>query len=285
RPRRCHRGGRCGQGLVCCHGVCVECCADTDCPLGSRCCQGICRECCDNADCPQECGACSKGACVPQSSLCLPCHVCNDQLACVRLPDYSVDGGCPTGQETCCGGRCVDLDSDRDNCGFCGIHCEVCAICDRFCKVPADDPCPPCNCQSLSRGCVPVSRGHIDSRCPGADICCDGACVDTQTNAAHCGRCGRPCSEGKICCDGECVDRMSNRDHCGGCQPCAAGETCDRGACSCGGQSCDAPFVCCESVCSECCNDGDCAGDPDGRDRCCNRVCSHCCNDADCAEC
>jgi len=45
-----------------------------------------------------------------------------------------------------------------------------------------------------------------DCVCPGAGQTeCDGACVDVQTDAAHCGACGEACSEGQTCVAGACT--------------------------------------------------------------------------------
>jgi len=78
---------------------------------------------------------------------------------------------------------------------------------------------------------------------------CDLSCVDTQTDAAHCGGCNRPCESGQQCamgmcraatscaagrtvCAGACVDLQTSAAHCGMCdRGCAAGETCSAGAC------------------------------------------------------
>ncbi|MFO0560983.1 MAG: FG-GAP-like repeat-containing protein [Polyangiales bacterium] len=51
-----------------------------------------------------------------------------------------------------------------------------------------------------------------DVRCPAAQQLCSGACVDTASNAMHCGACGVACTMGRVCEVGVC--RV----------PCAAGE-------------------------------------------------------------
>lgn len=51
-----------------------------------------------------------------------------------------------------------------------------------------------------------------DVRCPAAQQLCSGACVDTASNAMHCGACGNACTMGRVCEVGAC--RV----------PCAAGE-------------------------------------------------------------
>jgi alpha-tubulin suppressor-like RCC1 family protein len=101
---------------------------------------------------------------------------------------------------------------------------------------------------------------------------CDGACVDTETDPAHCGACGRRCAVprataacrsgacGIAACDpgyGHCnadltdgceTDLNTSLDHCGGCgdrclranaAPACIGGTCRIGACNAGWGNCD----------------------------------------------
>lgn len=41
--------------------------------------------------------------------------------------------------------------------------------------------------------------------CPAGQMLCAGACVDTNTNAAHCGTCGNACAAGTSCTTGRCM--------------------------------------------------------------------------------
>jgi hypothetical protein len=62
--------------------------------------------------------------------------------------------------------------------------------------------------------------------------CCDGRCVDTRTDANHCGGCNRtPCSgPGMQCCGGSCVDIRWSESHCGGCgSSCQPAQLCCHG--------------------------------------------------------
>lgn len=92
-------------------------------------------------------------------------------------------------------------------------------------------------------------------RCDTTEGFCDGACVDTQYNAAHCGGCGiacagaDPCRLGMCGCDAgqtgcevdfgggpvrTCVDTAVDTSHCGGCGiVCDVGEACLDGDCGC----------------------------------------------------
>ena len=50
----------------------------------------------------------------------------------------------------------------------------------------------------------PAPDAEPDS-CTGGLMSCGGQCVDTQTNAAHCGSCDNACGGGESCYNGECV--------------------------------------------------------------------------------
>lgn len=41
--------------------------------------------------------------------------------------------------------------------------------------------------------------------CNDGETTCGGACVDTLTDAAHCGRCDAACGDGEACVEGECI--------------------------------------------------------------------------------
>lgn len=112
---------------------------------------------------------------------------------------------------------------------------------------------------------------------------CGKKCVNTKTNALHCGGCGRRCGANVACvggvcqgggcsgeqilCDALCVDPNDNDDHCGGCDnACAEGESCVEGACL--APACNADERYCDSIgrCipaddpDRCCVESDCGG-------------------------
>lgn len=81
-----------------------------------------------------------------------------------------------------CEGACVDINSDINNCGQCGVQCgggEVCEF-------------GQCGCEG------------------GAEfVNCSGVCIDTDNDSANCGGCGTQCPVGLVCGAGECVDPNS----------------------------------------------------------------------------
>ncbi len=92
------------------------------------------------------------------------------------------DVPCPTGQARC-GGVCVDITTNRDHCGGCGLSCCAGNSC-------AASTCNP-GCPAGMTACFPSTR-----------TC--GICANIQTDTANCGRCGGACAAGQVCVSGEC---------------------------------------------------------------------------------
>lgn len=149
----------------------------------------------------------------------------------------SPDGGtvqCPKGQVSC-NGDCVDLASDPDHCGACGLVCNSSEVC---------------------------SAGSCSLSCQAGLTNCDRACVSLRGDRDHCGGCGQTCPSGNVCsdgvcavscqeqlteCDGSCVNAAKDRLNCGGCGVvCAPGELCSNGTC---GVSCQQGLTECDGVC------------------------------------
>jgi hypothetical protein len=141
---------------------------------------------------------------------------------------------CRTG-ETLCGGECVDLTNDLDNCGVCGTACAAGEVC---------------------------SAGDCAVSCGGGLTECDGICRDLETDLNNCGVCGTACAAGEVCsagdcavscgsgltdCSGVCRDLETDLNNCGVCgTACAAGEVCSAGDCvvSCGSGLTDCSGIC-----------------------------------------
>jgi hypothetical protein len=197
-------------------------------------------------------------------------------------------GGCsgpglPTcsGSQTACacgdnGGTCVDLQTDRNNCGACGTICA------------ADQNCIAGTCTAQCTGGTSCLAGFCRTACPSGTTSCGGKCADVSTDSANCGSCGHACPSGQGCtggvcmttcgnnfstggcsgpglptCGGSqtacacgdnggtCVDLQTDRNHCGACGTvCAADQNCIAGTCTAqctGGTSCLAGF--CRTAC------------------------------------
>ena len=83
---------------------------------------------------------------------------------------------CPNGQASC-GGKCVDLQKDDNNCGACGKTCERYEAC---------------------------GQGSCKLVCPDKQLTCGDVCVTAASNPDHCGGCGKRCPDDAYCSAGQC---------------------------------------------------------------------------------
>lgn len=127
-----------------------------------------------------------------------------------------------------CGSQCSDPQSDPNNCGACGVKCDV----------------------AKAEVC---SQGTCALACGGGTTKCGSACVDLQNDARNCGGCGTACAQGESCSAGKCgvgcgaglslcggtsdagprcVDLANDVANCGACgTACGLNATCQAGAC------------------------------------------------------
>jgi hypothetical protein len=131
-------------------------------------------------------------------------------------------------------------------------------------------------CDGPTQQCVRVGEGTApsstsgDGSCTSEEATCNGACVDTRSNAQNCGGCGATCSAppngAGICLDGSCnfacnkpfspcgsscLDLANDVTNCGACghacPEAAAGKAaCVQGACT---ISCELPLQACGTAC------------------------------------
>jgi hypothetical protein len=124
----------------------------------------------DNSNCGS-CGnqcadeeVCDDGACSVQ---CL-----SPNTECTGLTGGGGGGGRGGGRGAT---QCVDLQTDLDNCGLCGVTCPDAAVCE-------------------GGACI----------CPSNTTDCSGTCSDLQTDGNNCGACGTACAAGEECTAGAC---------------------------------------------------------------------------------
>lgn len=175
--------------------------------------------------------------------------------------------------------KCVNISTDFNNCGGCGIVCnrgEKCVdakclldcppgflICNGACYDSRNDPQ---HCGSCGTKCdvgEMCSHGTCAYYCPQSLTNCSGACVDMTSDPLNCGICGNKCDLGEVCtlgrcgiicapglalCGSACVDAKKDVNNCGGCGvTCKSGEVCSNGTCV---LSCQDGLADCGGVCS-----------------------------------
>jgi hypothetical protein len=149
-----------------------------------------------------------------------------------RLNCGACGNRCGTGQD-CCASRCIDTSGDTNHCGACGNRCANGQRCrNGMCMAP-DMPVagmpmagsPPVSGMTGSSGAGAGGvGGNAGGPAPGCspacamgETCCDGVCVDLQSDKNNCRSCGNVCPfVDSGCCLGECVDLLDNAT-CGSC--------------------------------------------------------------------
>jgi hypothetical protein len=121
-----------------------------------------------------------------------------------------------------CGQGCIDPQSDKRNCGGCGIPCGT--------------------NQDCSQGVCACATGATDCSATGS------GCAVITSDARNCGACGHACGTNQVCeasqckvsctlgvltaCSGACVNLQSDGQHCGDCLTvCGTGQRCRAGRC------------------------------------------------------
>jgi hypothetical protein len=203
---------------------------------------------------------------VRTSSLLLPLLL--GVVGCGRSLPVEVDDDeplvCPGVLVACEEGGCTDLDSDRRNCGLCGVVCERGSFCVEGACVDAcpEPPLRTCGDRCVDLTSAPQACGACDVSCGETGFCeagvcsdrcpeplsrCGARCLDTSVDPANCGACGVACPDDQVCsagscllecpagttrCSGSCVDIDADPANCGGCgEACATSAVCRAGAC------------------------------------------------------
>ncbi|KAM5588768.1 protein GRIM REAPER-like [Rosa sericea] len=119
----------------------------------------------------------------------------------------------------CCKKKCVNVKTDKLNCGFCGRKCKQTEIC--------------CKGKCVNVKTDKLNCGVCGYKCKYPGICCKGKCVNVKTDKLNCGICGYKCKYPEICCKGKCVNPTCDKKNCGGCnKKCKRGELCVYGMCN-----------------------------------------------------
>ncbi len=254
-------GACCAMGEACVAGACVA----TSCPMGQTACPSA--GCVNLMTDRNHCGACSQRCMSSQSCTAGRCVA-------VVTSGCMVDGDCATGERcvsgvctatmtmacmaprTMCGMACVDTQTDRNQCGACGVVC----VRDSGCYLGTCQRELDCN-----------GNGFIDVRPDG-----DTEYIDTSiTNCGGCSRrcvravgggaptctmgvCSSPCPFGQTSCSGTCVNTGNDPNNCGGCGTrCSPTQVCSMGTCT---LSCTAGFTNCSGTCVDLTNNASSCG-------------------------
>ncbi|MFT7625551.1 MAG: hypothetical protein ACI9WU_004742 [Myxococcota bacterium] len=186
------------------------------------------------------------------------------------------DPGCDT-TEDCIGGVCVTVLGIKACAPACdGVGASATCAAELIgacladgqgafgCGPTCDDgACPGgWTCVDLGQETVCAPPGANAETCTSGLTRCDGQCVGTQDNPAHCGGCGNQCPNGAECvsgqcecpqaapvqCGDQCVNTQTDEVHCGLCDtPCAltnASAACNAGQCTL--VACDPGFLSCD---------------------------------------
>lgn len=213
-----------GEAGVCCAGACRDADAFATDPLQCGSCGGACPlgALCREGDCVRP-GATAEGMDCPAFP-CAPGRSCGETTQrCLRARCQDQPDGVPCKEDsngrpqTCCGGRCLDPQVSRLDCGACGRRCPPGSVCNAG------------TCQ-LVEGCPAAGACVLPNGQTGA--CCGSQCTDLDREES-CGGCGNRCAPGQVCQAGDCVAAS-----CAGAaanQPCAAegpqAHLCCAGAC------------------------------------------------------
>ena len=142
--------------------------------------------------------------------------------ATICWPDLGPDAGAVICSDA--SGTCVNLSSDRTNCGTCGNVCPAGQGCSNgTCAAP---------CGGFS-GCG--GSAALNGGCPSGTVVCGNCCTDFQVDPNNCGACGNLCALGQSCAAGGCTPQCAGGGVCAPNGYCAT--SCPAGSAVCGAAS------------------------------------------------
>ena len=147
---------------------------------------------CGTLNVDRNCGSCGHD-CTASGEVCVAEPLCGF-ASCAGL-DAGAVCALDAGVGSCCGGAgCIDLLSDPQNCGACGLSCA-----------DAGGPCAAGTC--LVEQCTSANAASNAACALGKGIgfcCAAGDCADLLTDPQNCGGCDLSCTSGQTCALGAC---------------------------------------------------------------------------------
>ncbi|HLD81071.1 MAG TPA: hypothetical protein VJA40_03640 [archaeon] len=243
----------CGDGVCDANAEnCGTCAADCGCGAGENCCSNACQEigCANNAACNDN-NPCTSDECQNPGA-------CNSNCSWASLPNNTQ---CDGNNSACCNGDCIDVGSDRDNCGACGNACNAGEACengecvsqcgDGLCDANIGEGCGVCaadcacgaNMECVNNACVNFfcgnnacnpERGEDCKNCARECGSCPlpGTCKAQDHGSTNAPSCGNDPFKRNDCCVQLCTDTASDPLNCGSCgNSCGLLETCKNGRC------------------------------------------------------
>ncbi len=181
-----------------------------------------------------------------------------------------VNGQC-AGNLTLCSGTCVDLQTDRNNCGACGFAAPFGETCQngQFSSSPGSGSIStPAQSIVPASTTLPATSAGAPGSCTGGRTSCNGTCRDLLLDSANCGFCGNTCAAGYDCRNGICSALFVTTTppvRASAEQLCARGEILCGSSCAdlftdkknCGvcGRACKEQEICVDARCGPACSD------------------------------
>jgi hypothetical protein len=171
-------GNSCSAGQVCNMGSCEAACST---PLTKCSVTGTAGYCSDLTNDPVNCGVCGT-KCAPANAVAATCSASKCGYSACKAGFGDCNANLADGCETA-------TTADVKNCGACGVTCTAANVGKATCAAGA------CGFDACKTGYTDCDK-----------VAANGCEINTNSDAANCGACGKVCAYGEVCATGACVD-------------------------------------------------------------------------------